>query len=331
MMFYSMHRNFSKQQRVSLRWLVSISSLIQSGCTSVIDNSCHKQASDTSECQPVALTSALPVPIGIAVDEVSVYCTIESGAVVRIPKNGGPPVVLASGPPLATEITTDALNVYWVTGGTVMKAPKSGGDSTTMFALDGGGAFRLAVDEANIYWVDVESDDGSIMKIPISMGEPISLAKGPLPSGIAVDETSVYWSDQLSGTIMSIPKTGGDATTLFPANPSGTFDVAVDATHVYWGSANAITKIPKNGGMPVTLTAEAKVPAIIAVDDANVYWADAEIADAIPATKIMKVSIDGGTPVLLASGQQEIGFIALDATSIYWTDAGAGTVMKVAK
>jgi len=58
----------------------------------------------------------------------------------------------------------------------------------------------LAVDAASVYWTN--SADGSVMKVPLDGGKPITLASGNDAKGIAVDATSVYWADTYDGTVM---------------------------------------------------------------------------------------------------------------------------------
>ncbi len=313
---------------------ITLTTLIaQAGCSSIVDSPCQAgTGSEAGNCEPILLASALVLPGGIAVDERSIFCTMQSGSVIKIPKEGGVPAIFAFGPPRAAGIAVDKLNVYWVSrDGAVLRAPKDGGDPVVIYSGPADPLMiHVAVDVHDIYWPSIANK--AIMKSVLDVSMASILVEAQEPLGIAVDEESVYWSEQFAGTIMSVPKVGGSATMLVPPGQGEIFGIAIDATHVYGGSKGSIFKVPKVGGAPVTLSTGVTRPEIVAVDGVNVYWTDAvESTFPSPVSMIMRVSVDGGLSAPMVSKQQAVGFIALDETSVYWTDIEAGTIMKMLK
>jgi hypothetical protein len=96
------------------------------------------------------------------------------------------------------------------------------------------------------------------------------------PKSVAVDATNLYVSDPGTNTVWQINKTTLAQTPLGTgqANPG---HVAVDGTYAYWSSAGgqAILRAPIGAGtafQPIYSTAAGD--ALLAVDDADVYWID---------------------------------------------------------
>ncbi len=144
-----------------------------------------------------------------------------------------------------------------------------------------------------------------------------------LPS-LARAECCLYWSTGFNGTIGRAPLSGSDPQWNFiHATAAGTFGLAADAGHFYWGGDALIGRAGLDGsdleegfigGLPDSRQAS------VAVDDAHVYW--------VERNSIGRANLDGS--------EIDEGFIstdlpaslALDATHIYWADGIDGTIAR---
>jgi hypothetical protein len=107
----------------------------------------------------------------LAVGAAKLYSFGANGTVVGLPKAGGPMTTLASGqigsrpfPSVPVAIAADATNVFWSKSGTI----------------------------SNNY------TDGSLWRVPIRGGPPVSLLSGqPMgtPAAIALDASNIYWTE----------------------------------------------------------------------------------------------------------------------------------------
>lgn len=288
----------------------------------------------------VTIASGLPNPSWLAVDSTSVYwatnptdsnvAIAQGSSVMKAPIGGGAVMTLTSGLAEINALTVDATSVYWTTNDTVAKVPLGGGAPTQLGATNE--ALGLAVDSANAYFLeDNGSAPASLERVPLTGSAPALVATVLLPTqAIAVDSTNIYWIDYpqdgpggVTGNVMKMPKAGGTQTVLATGGRMG--GIALDATSVYWvdGDANAVKRVPIDGGDPITLATATSIGAFIAVDSASVYyWALADRNDAATPGSLTKVPIAGGAPTTLVSGVYGPFAIAVNATSVFWTAVG---------
>jgi hypothetical protein len=149
----------------------------------------------------------------VAVNASAVYASTAT-AILSVPLIGGSPTSLAENQS-PNAITADATNVYWTnlptgqdagpTEPSVMKVAATGGTPVTLVTLTGSAIpAGIAVDATNVYWIE---GLGSVRKVPIAGGSPVTLAPAPeLPGGIAVDATNVYWTDTSTGNVYKTAK-----------------------------------------------------------------------------------------------------------------------------
>jgi hypothetical protein len=151
-------------------------------------------------------------PDNLAVDSDDVYFT-NNGGVFKVPTAGGATTTVAAVPAGADAIALDAANVYWTVyndppPSLIMKVPKRGGAPVTLVSSDLVSPSRIASDGSYLYWTDrgpcpspctglTGSGKGTIGKVPVNGGTPVTLATHQLgPGAIFVDGTSVYWTTE---------------------------------------------------------------------------------------------------------------------------------------
>lgn len=149
-----------------------------------------------------------------------------------------------------------------------------------------------------------------------------------LALGLAVTLALACNSEKESSKLIAASKERErDAGTVSPAPPNATVitagqnvprDLHQDGDSLYWVNEGrraeglpGVFKVSKSGGEAVTLFQGKGVQAL-ALDDANVYWTNAENGT------VMRVPKSGGSPVAVAAEQDNVAAIAVDATHVYW-------------
>jgi hypothetical protein len=215
---------------------------------------------------PVALDAYNMDTASIAADSKNVYWDDGTGEVVGIPIAGGTLSIFSpvpqqqTFPAAATTIAVDPSNLYWMIGHpttSVMREAIGGG---TAAALVTSNYLRgLAVDGADAYYAD--DSVGTIMRVAIDGGTPTTLASDQTgPAAIALDPDFVYWtnagqaesptgapigpSNATGLSVMKVSRAGGPPVTL-ESNQNSPGFIAVDATSVYFCTADSLRKIAK--------------------------------------------------------------------------------------
>ncbi len=196
-------------------------------------------------------------PIDFVVDATHIYWankdTEYSQSLKKMPVGGGAVTTLASGHLNPIQIALDASYVYW-TGGidsNVMRVSLAGGAVT---ALASGQEFPLgiAADATRVYWAS-DTNPSTVRSMPLG-GGAVTISPAGQPSyiwNIALDATSIYMVSQ-GGILTKVPLAGGNPVELAPFDGKAkSYNyVAVDATHVYWTTDDAVMKVPVGGGAP---------------------------------------------------------------------------------
>jgi len=170
----------------------------------------------------------------------------------------------------------DGNSVYWggSSGHAIQKVPLAGGTAADL--VTGTDAQYLASDGTNVYWSDFSMQGGAFVRVPVGGGTPTVLATGlSNPGDIAVDGTNVYFanSSTLFGTkFWKVPQGGATPAMVAMTTDFAVYEIAVDATIIYWAASNKIGKAALAGGSVETIATGQHGALSIAVDATNVYW-----------------------------------------------------------
>jgi hypothetical protein len=178
-------------------------------------------------------------------------------------------------------IAVDSTNVYWFDYNLrrTFKAPKNGsqkdpttGTATGLSPILGFPSWVMSVDATNIYFAP-----GYAEYAPINAdGAGTELFyPGSSSTSIAIDATYVYYMTNNSGTtgLARQPKTPGGAQqpiTTFTGTLAHSMDT--DANFLYFATNQALYKVAKTGGTPITLSTLVDGVERIVVTYEAVYW-----------------------------------------------------------
>jgi hypothetical protein len=91
----------------------------------------------------------------------------------------------------------------------------------------------------------------------------------------AIDDTRVYYADtKPGGRVLSEKLDGSGSAITHAPNEASPTCVAVDATHIYWGTLDdgRIRRVAKAGGTPEDVASGQSGPFAIALNSQGVYW-----------------------------------------------------------
>jgi hypothetical protein len=189
----------------------------------------------------------------------------------------------------------------------------------------------IALDGSDVYWIDFDSD---IYVSPLSGGPPLLVATlGEwLPLAVELDETSLYIAaipfeaifDPVPGAILVVPKSGGEPEVLV-SDVMFPWDLALDATHVYWASLGtldfsggslrsdgSVGRARKDGTGRQNLATDLSGPADVALVGDDVFFGQTGFADDDPTMGLYRVAKEGGGIHGLIDDLAVLGLAAAD-------------------
>jgi hypothetical protein len=180
--------------------------------------------------------------------------------------------------------------------------------------------FRLAVAGDALFYIDVGAD--ALFRVDGS-GGPTKLTDASDAQSIASNGKQLFWGSPAFGIRRCTLPACADAFTFVDSVDSGDpYQLAADATHVYWitgpGLANGEVKRAEIVAQTVQSVASAQdVPAGIALGATHAFWTLLGTGSGNGA--IMWASKAGGAPEPLVPGQESPTAIAATDSHLYWT------------
>ena len=304
------------------------------------NNDCLGQPCDQGECRATMLASALNLPVDLVVDGSDAYVvnwglggTFEG--LLRVPLDGSPSTaVVEDVGTVAYAVAADDTQLF--VGG------NNATDGTYVFAVDKTASMAsppaalhtftppsqprsLAVDNTHLYWL---RNDGVIERMPKTGGVVQQLAPGQPDDEagrIVLDGATVYatvHNQTLGGRLVSLPKAGGNVTTLADLQDEP-HDVFIADGVIYWTTLGApdadgfpapfsgsIMKRDLSGGAATSIAVNENQPYAVLVHDGYVYWStikaplSGQIGQVQTPTsgKVKRMELAGGAPRVLSLG-----------------------------
>jgi hypothetical protein len=290
----------------------------------------------TTGTSPASLTSA----------NGNLYWSETGEAVLKsIPASGGSPAVLASKVVNPLAMVFSGSDVIWLddepVGGVgicgtatinrVLKRTSAIGTTSILatdtncapftgndIVLDSNTVFWISSTNANIYVINATPINGGASSIVTSTSTPVV--------ALADRAGTLYWMENFfpaGGAVRSIPISGGTITTLVNNLVSDANTFAVDATAVYYATANfpynvpttdALVAAPLAGGSPSTLLPSTPRVTKLAVGGGQVSWIDASTVNSIP--------VGGGSQIVLATTSPNTPLdLLIEGSNALWTES----------
>lgn len=198
----------------------------------------------------------------------------------------------------------------------------------------------VAYDGTNLFFASAAQAFVGRCSLPDCAGGPKVIAGDGKPAytGIVEDGDSVYWfgggpTQQFDKAIVyRAPKTANDAGVQVVASDlamlSQASGVAARDGFVYVGTTTGIVRVPAAGGAPVAFAVTPSPVTSVAVDERNVYWAEAS-STAIKACSTADACASG--PELLHLAGYSATALIVTSHALYWADPTGGVIRGIAK
>lgn len=234
-----------------------------------------KRVSKTGAGETAVATSSLYGFGQMVLDGNYLYYLDSGTKVQKLLKSGGTPTTLATGSSFYDAITVQNNVVFWgVPSGLIYSVPTAGGSVTTV-ATGSQDIASIRVTNNTVVWSQT-TYPAVVFAQPIG-GSRITLSSGVnVEPGLAIQDGFAYFTG--SESIYRVPIGGGTRQTM-ASNLNDAYDLALDATNIYWveagnplGTNGSVRQMPLSGGPIITLATNLAQPVAITVDSTNVYW-----------------------------------------------------------
>jgi hypothetical protein len=256
-----------------------------------------------------------------------------------------------------TDVAIDSSMAYFTVGQQGTTVPTSPNGLVQAVPLGGGAVVTLATAQdfpssiaagaSDVYWTDKTEQGGfigSVMMIAKTGGTPVALASSlDYADSVAVGNVTVT----VGGTTTTFEEVAFTSEhtdfhnyiqTIAPSSGvsqmgMGFGGIVFAGSNLYWSGAGGIMSAPALAGVgsPTTIVANQSGGAGIAIDSANVYWADyndsaiiLESGSTLPTSPgyVMQAPLAGGTPITLYTVPANFDGpkgIAVDASFVYFS------------
>jgi len=269
-----------------------------------------------------------------AVDDANVYWTdvISNTQIVQtlhaVSKCGGPSSVLATGFGLEARPIFVHGGFVWGFGlDGLLRVPVKGGAVEHLGEPGqlGRVADDFAIDETTMFTAVQDLGASSLVAYSLAdrLTQVLAPCSDPYFARFAVDCATVFFTVGSGGNyrtqLASVAKAGGPVSVLTAPIPDGNGGwelpgpIAMDNDALYWARLDSKLLRVKKDGSDVRILVT-NVPAVVAVDDANVYFLFREW------NAVARVPKLGGTPESVVSTGR-VSALALDATDVFWAEA----------
>jgi hypothetical protein len=278
---------------------------------------------------PGTLATGLSYPVSVAVDDNYAYWIEASGKVLkRVSKSGGAPTPLATTLSSFGQMVLDGNYLYYLDSGTkVQKLLKSGGSPTTLAT---GSSFYdgITVQNNAVYWgasgviYSVPITGGSATSVATSPTSFQDIAS------IRVTNDVVYWSQTYYPASLFAQPIGGSRTTL-SSGVNVDPGLAIQDGFVYFAGSENIYRVPIGGGARQTLASGLNDAYDLALDATNIYWVEAGNPTGTNGS-VRQMPLTGGAIITLSTNLAQPVAIAIDSTNVYWLERNNGQTTRSA-
>jgi hypothetical protein len=167
-----------------------------------------------------------------------------AGGVYRIDLSGTTPVLLVGNQGPITALALAPPTTFWSTASAIYALGGDGLDGAAPPPIAEGSATSMLVDDGTLYWA---SKDGTMHARGVASGSVTSLLAEGLssPRSLVVDASYVYCACPGSGTVVAVPKKGGDKVVVLRGGEPVGVTVTADALYVADRGAASILRVPK--------------------------------------------------------------------------------------